>query len=580
MVKNDSSGDERKHSRRSFLRATGVAAASGLAVGGAAGAVIDGVARAGHPGTELGYSPVQARSTPGFDHLVVLMYENRSFDNVLGRLYQDGQPPRGQTYAGLNQGTFSNEAFDGTVVEAHPYEGSTDTIMSAPDPDPGETYPHVNTQLFGTIDPATNQDIYHNGIRAPFNTPPKGVEASMTGFVKDYIINFGNETDGAVPDEMHYRQAMGGFTPEMLPVISTLAREFGVYDHWHAAVPSQTFCNRSFFHAGTSHGYVTNQGGGGYNKWLDAVGGSTIFNRLQDAGKTWRVYYDSEQLVSLTGLLHAAHIQKYWKTNFRDMEQFHKDAVDGNLPDYAFIEPRMVFDHNDMHPPHRLPETGPSGERFYESALSDARAAEVLIASVYRSIKAGASATGSNAMNTAFVMTFDEHGGTYDHVPPPKAVPPSGKPVPGEMGFAFDRLGLRVPAIVISAYTRAGSVIHDEMDHGSIIHTLCQQHGLKPLSHRDDVATGIFNAINLTTPRQPALWPEVHPSYVPANPESFAPSATSRDRGHPLTSPGVGLLGMLLAKYQPGAPIPVDYADAYDVLQKHGRGLFGVRDPD
>jgi phospholipase C len=532
-----------------------------------------------HPTDEqLGFTPVQPRTEPGFDHVVVLMYENRSFDNILGWLYKSSPPTGGQAFEGLQQGHFVNEAFDGTVVEAHPYQGTTDTIMSAPDPDPGETYPHVNTQLFGTIDPQSNQDIFHNGMAAPFNAPADASKPSMSGFVKDYIINFANETDGTVPDAGQYRQAMGGFTPEMLPVISALARNFGVYDHWHAAVPSQTFCNRSFFNAGTSHGYVTNVEGGGYNKWLDATSGTTIFNRLEDAGKTWRVYYDADQLVSLTGLLHAAHIEKYWKTNFRGMEQFEKDCADGNLPDYAFIEPRMVFNHNDMHPPHRVPETGASGERFYESALSDARAAEVLVASVYRSIKGGASKTGSNALNTVLLLTFDEHGGTYDHVPPPRAVPPSGKPEPGEMGFTFDRLGLRVPAIVVSAYTRAGSVIHDEMHHGSIIHTLCQQHGLKPITHRDDQATGIFNAINLTTPRQPALWPDVYPSYVPTNPEASAPSLANDDLRRPLTSPGIGLLGMLLAKYEPTAPIPLDYQDAYAALQKHGVGLFGVSD--
>ncbi len=260
------------------------------------------------------------------------------------------------------------------------------------------------------------------------------------------------------------------------------------------------------------------------------------------------------------------------------MAQFHQDAATGNLPDYAFIEPRMVFNHNDMHPPHRVPETNAAGDQFYESALSDARAAEVLIAEVYRSIKNGASQKGSNAMNTALVMTFDEHGGTYDHVPPPRATPPSGKPEPGEMGFTFDRLGLRVPTIVVSAYTRAGSVINDEMHHGSIVHTICQQHNLKPLTHRDDTAKGIFNAINLTKPRQPALWPDVYPSYVPPNPEAQPPSLANKDLRRPLTSPGIGLLGMLLAKYEPNAPVPQNYADAYAALQKHGIGLFGVSD--
>jgi len=562
-------------SRRAFFTGAGIAA-TGLVAGGIGGASLE--AAVSQPRTEHGFTPLPARSEPGFDHIVVLMYENRSFDNILGWLYEGKQPPLGQRFEGLKTGENSNTSLDGTVVEAHPYQGSTDHIMSSPDPDPGETYPHVNTQLFGTIDPPSNADIFHNGLRPPFNAPQDTSNPTMSGFVKDYEINFTMESQGKTATEEQYRVAMGGFTPDMLPVISTLAQNFGVYDHWFAGVPSQTFCNRSFFNASTSHGYVTNMGGGGYNKWLDAFDGSTIFNRLENAGKSWRVYYDADQLVSLTGMLHAAHIEKYWKSNFRGMEQFHEDARDGNLPDYAFIEPRMVFNHNDMHPPHHFAATEREEDDLYESALSDARAAEALIASVYTSIKNGESKTGSNAMNTAFIMTFDEHGGTYDHVPPPVAVPPSGKPESGEMGFTFDRLGCRVPTIIVSAYTRKGTVINDEMHHGSIIHTLCQLHGLEPLSHRDDQARGIFNAVNLAKPRQPALWPEVYPAYVPANPEAKAPDLAANDPARLLTAPGIGLVGMLLAKYDPTAEVPVNYADAYAVLVKHGKGLFGVRD--
>ncbi|WP_280116160.1 alkaline phosphatase family protein [Leucobacter coleopterorum] len=111
--------------------------------------------------------------------------------------------------------------------------------------------------------------------------------------------------EGRKPSARERDQIMGSFTPEMLPVLSTLAREFGVYDNWHAAVPSQTFCNRSFFHASTSHGFVTNLGGEGYRKWLNAAPTPTVFNRLEEAGLTWKIYFDEMQLVSFTGFIHA-----------------------------------------------------------------------------------------------------------------------------------------------------------------------------------------------------------------------------------------------------------------------------------
>lgn len=182
-------------------------------------------------------------------------------------------------------------------------------------------------------------------------------------------------------------------------------------------------------------------------------------------------------------------------------------------------------------------------------------------------------------MNTMLLVTFDEHGGIYDHVAPPAATPPTKGADPGEMDFRFDRLGARVPAIVISAHTAAGTVINDEMHHGSLVKTLCEQHGLTPLTRRDADATSLRNAVTLKTPRQPALWPDVHVPYVAKNPEAGRTKPTdAAHRDRPLTAPALGLIGLLLAKYEPKAALPRTYGDAYDVLQKHGQGLFGVRD--
>ncbi|AYG03755.1 alkaline phosphatase family protein [Gryllotalpicola protaetiae] len=569
--------DEPAPSRREFLKRAGIGAA-GAAVGGVAAGVGVGVAAAHHTAQSYGFTPLPPRREPGFDHIVVLMFENRSFDHVLGRLYTDGELRAGQQFEGLQHGRHENTAPDGTVVAAHVYEGSTDDVMSRPDPDPGEFYPHVNTQWFGVVDPASNEDFVHNGFREPWNAPADTAHPTMSGFVHDYVLNYRAER-GAEPTVEEYSQVMGGFSPEMLPVFSALARSFAVYDHWHCAVPSQTFCNRSFFHASTSHGFVTNGYTSGPKKWLDAPGVPTIFNRLEDAGKTWRVYYDAEQVISLTGFLHAPSIERYWKTNFRSMEQFAEDAHTGNLPDYAFIEPRMVFDHNDMHPPENRPRVvDVAGQPPFDSAMSDVRAAEALLAEVYAAVRSGASPEGSNAINTALLVTFDEHGGLYDHVPPPRATPPAGRPEPGEMGFTFDRLGGRVPTFVVSAYTEPGTIINEPMDHASLVHTVTQQHGLAPLTHRDANARGIQNAINRTDPRQPQLWPDVPRPYVPRNPEAAKQPPSDADRRRPLTAPGRGLLGLLLARYEPGAPVPETFGDAYDALSKHGYGLFGVRD--
>ncbi|MCR2764136.1 hypothetical protein NQ152_11545 [Microbacterium sp. zg.B48] len=567
----------RDSARRDFLRRAGIGAA-GIAIGGSAGAAFTAAATA-HPPE---FAPLPTRTTPGFDHVVVVMFENRSFDNMLGWLYTADEKSSDE-FDGLAQGSYSNIGPDGEAVPAYVYEGSTDTVMQSPQPDPGETYPHVNTQLFGVVDPQTNEDIRTHGLMPPFNTPPVAATADMSGFVQDFAINFSRDK-GRAPTAEEYRVAMGSFSPAMMPVLSTLAREFAVYDAWHAAVPSQTFCNRLFFHASTSNGYVTNQGGDGYYKWINGPAAPTIFNRLEDAGIPWRIYYDGSQLVSLTGLLHSPVLQPYWKTNFREMGQFAEDAKNGDLPAYSFIEPRMVFNHNDMHPPWgaKVHEdtVDVDGQKVpvYNSALSDVRAGDRLVQDVYDAIRTSASAQGSNAMNTALVITFDEHGGTYDHVPPPAATPPD-RSGPGEMGFTFDRLGVRVPAIVVSAYTAANTVIHDEMHHGSVINTLCRQHGLAPLTLRDQSANPIFNSVNLTEPRQPYTWPQPQALYAGRNPEEDdAAAAAKKHKDRPLTSPAQGLTGLLLARFNPGSKAPATYAEAYDAVVRFGKGLFGTYD--
>lgn len=571
----------RATSRRGFFKIGG-AALAGAAVGGAGGAAI-GASMAGSPRDGFADDPdpfaaLTPRSEPGFDHLVVVMGENRSFDNLLGYLYSRENLPAGETFEGLDFGSYSNTSSDGTVVDAHVYEGDTDRIMSLPDPDPGEEYPHVNTQIFGTVDPASNAKLFGDEMTAPFNAPTHGEKPTMSGFLEDYIINFRRLRKGEDPKPEEARHIMGSFSPEMLPVLSTLASEFAVFDHWYAGVPSQTFCNRSFFHASTSHGFVTNQAGGGYKKWLDAPAAPTVFNRLEDKKVSWKIYIDKLQLVSFTGMLHAQVLEKYWRTeHFGTMEDFYAEAKDGKLPAYAFIEPRMVYDHNDFHPPFGRPREGEvEGEAVFDSAISDVRAGDRLIHDIYEAVRTSASATGSNAVNTLLLITFDEHGGCYDHVPPPAATTPTPDTEAGEMGFTFDRLGCRVPAIAVSAYTRRGSIIHDEMHHGSVIATLSRLHGLKPLNDRDQSANTLMNIVNLDKPRHPADWPVTTPAYTPPNPEESAPRPGEKDQLKPLTPPARGLLGLLIARYgKPGEPEPETFADAYRLLHEHGEELFG-----
>ncbi|WP_157427782.1 alkaline phosphatase family protein [Agromyces salentinus] len=567
-------------SRRDFLKIGGAAAAGAVigSGGGAAAGLAVGQARGFAQGAE-DFAALTPREQAGFDHVVVLMGENRSFDNLLGWLYTPDDVPAGQRFDGLAFGEYANSGPDGVAVPAHVYDGTTDEIMGKPNPDPGEEYPHVNTQLFGIVEPASNAEVEVGDMDDPYNAPRPGQTPTMDGFLTDYVINAERLRNGRQPTPAEANQIMGSFSPEMLPVLSTLAKNFAVFDAWHCAVPSQTFCNRSFFHASTSHGFVTNKHGGGYDKWIDAAPAPTIFNRLEEAGLEWRIYFDELQLVSFTGVLHAPVLEQYWRTDhFATMDRFYDDVRTGRLPAYAFIEPRMVYNHNDFHPPFgKLRESEVDGTEVFDSAVSDVRAGELLVHRIYEAVKTSASTTGSNALNTLLLITFDEHGGTYDHVPPPAASPPFEGQDPGEMGFRFDRLGCRVPAIAISAYTRAGTVVHDEMHHGAVIATLARLHGLKPLTRRDAGANDLFSVVNLDEPRHPWTWPSTTPQFLPPNPQATAPHPAHAHKDKPLSPPARGLLGLLVARFgRADDPEPETYADAYALLHEHGGGLFGV----
>jgi len=460
------------------------------------------------------------------DHVVVLMFENRSFDNLLGRLYEPGEVA---SFEGVTGKNLSNPIPDwvadkgpgGGVV---PYGVATD--MNTPSPDPGEENQHVNTQLYGTIDPLTNRGLLAAKMTAPYNAPSDMLmQPTMDGFVADYISAFTAEL-GKEPSYSEYAQIMAGYTPPQLPVISALARGFATFDHWFCEVPSQTFANRSFFHAATSSGFVVNLGPPESFPVHNVA--ETIFDRLEQQGLSWRVYCDPPSRMSITGLIHAPRLWKHFRTRFVTTDQFLQDCADGTLPTYSFIEPNLMFGHNDMHP--AFDALFPDSEMDPPSSLLGG---EALLAKIYNAIRAATSDTGSNAWNTLLLITFDEHGGTYDHVPPP-VVPAPRSDMAGQLGFHFQRSGVRIPAIAISPWIPAQRVITDHYRSTSVITTLRRRWELgPPLTERDAAAADLSPVFSLDTPRDPDGWPAVSPRPVPPyTGEIPAPDAALRGLGH------------------------------------------------
>src|SRR4051812_45056219 len=168
-------------------------------------------------------------SRNALDHVVVVLFENRSFDNVLGRLYR---PEDGKTYDGVLGKDLSNPipewAEHGGEREVVPYGITAD--MDSPNPDSGEEYFHTNTQLYNTMDDHNRFKI-GEAVTQPWNAPASGATPTMDGFVADYISTFTAEV-GRQPSYDEYAQIMTGYTPEQLPVLSSIARDFGVFDHW------------------------------------------------------------------------------------------------------------------------------------------------------------------------------------------------------------------------------------------------------------------------------------------------------------------------------------------------------------
>jgi phospholipase C len=443
------------------------------------------------------------------DHVVVVMFENRSFDNLLGRLYQPGEVPAFEGVLGtdLTNPIPAWAADRGTGDGTAHYGVAAD--MNTPSPDPGEEYQHVNTQLFGIIDPAANRGVLADAMVAPYNAPldPRQ-RPSMDGFVTDYISAFTAEL-GRAPSYDEYAQIMTGYTPAQLPGISALARGFATFDHWFCEVPSQTFANRSFFHAASSSGFVNNLSPPESFPVHNTA--ETIFERLDAHGLSWRVYCDPPSHMSLTGVIHAPRLWPHFPTRFETTDQFVADCAAGNLPAYSFIEPNLLYGHNDMHPAFDalfpdVPIDPPS------SMLGG----EALLAKIYNAVRSSSSDRGSNAWNTLLLVTFDEHGGTYDHVPPPLAPPPNPGGPPGQLGFGFDRSGLRVPTVAISPWIPEQTVVTAEYRSTSLIATLRARWQLgEPLTGRDAVAADLSPVLSLAQPRDPASWPDVAAPQVP-----------------------------------------------------------------
>jgi phospholipase C len=391
------------------------------------------------------------------EHIVVLVLENRSFDHMLGFLYEDAgnvSAVTKQPFEGLT-GKESNSDAAGTSIPVSALTPGTPYVYFTPGADPGEGFLATNAQLFGQADPAAGTSPTNSGFVTDFAATLTGADAHQP------IIPGTTESD-----------IMRMFTPTLLPVLSGLARGFAVCDHWFSSVPTETLPNRAFLCAATSQGHMDDSPPHEYTV-------QSIFGLLSAHDFDWSIYgYDLPPLTRLNfpDTINAA------ESHFGVFDDFQAAAAAGSLGAYTFLEPSWGSSGNSQHP-------------NYDVSLG-----EQLIHDVYYALRNGP------AWNqTLLIVTYDEHGGCYDHVEPPSGAVPPDNFADTKFGFDFTRFGVRVPAVLVSPLIAPGTVFRPPgtvpLDHTSILKTVETRWGLPPLTARDAAAPGVGDVLTLAQPR-------------------------------------------------------------------------------
>jgi phospholipase C len=405
-------------------------------------------------------------------HIFVLVFENRSFDHLLGfsNIWgQDSvthQPTRINGLGGGEDNIFNGISY--TVSQPADYALSID---------PNHEFPNVLVQLCGV------GSTYSSGGSYPsiFNS----------GFVASYVASGG----GGAPGEV-----MKCFSPYQLPVLNSVAEEFVICDNWHASLPGPTWPNRFFVHGASSAGLDHSPSLKDVVIWEGLSGfdfkNGTVFDQLQASKLEWRIYAGDDFPT-------AAALKGVSVTDAHDYGNFAQDVSSSQYPAaYTFIEPsyNVLSDYkcsNSQHP------------------LDDVTRGEMLLKHTYEALRSSPLWESS-----LLVITWDEHGGFYDHVAPPAAVPP-GDTKPNndnsQFGFGFDRYGPRVPCVIVSPRIPRNLIDHRMYDHSSIPALLEACFGLKPMTERDAQANNPIRLLSLATPRDDA------PTTLPSPAQSGVP---------------------------------------------------------
>jgi phospholipase C len=369
--------------------------------------------------------PAGTATISQIEHIVVLMMENHSYDNKLGLLGRDGAD-------GFQLGA------DGKPTATNPYaSGDVQHAFAMP----------TTCQLRGK--PSQTWQDSHSQF----------ADGRNTGFVES----------GSGP------VAMGYWQPADQPFYSSLARIFPIADRYFCSVLGPTFPNRRYLISATSLGMINDTLPG----FTSYPPNGTIFDRLDDAGITWKDYCSTLGVVISTTELYPELYARNVGTNVVGIEHFFADAAAGTLPGFSLVEPNYLLGSEED------PQNIAVGEQFAASVINAVMA-------------------GPGWESTLLIWTYDEHGGYYDHVPPPPAVAPDDVPpdttsgVPAYNGFA--QYGFRVPCAIVSPWARPGYVSHETFDHTSICALVEAKWNLPAMTRRDANAGAMLDMLDLQQP--------------------------------------------------------------------------------
>jgi phospholipase C len=422
--------------------------------------------------------PPQSKGLETLEHIIFTMQENRSFDHYFGKMPE---------YRRKNNIPGADD-IDGWPADASNPALQDVGVGNSIDPSkPPVTPYHISTQCHENLSCTWNESHRNWNFFEPSSDAPK-----LDGFVA-VAGRWSRANRGASPTPVDFagRRAMGFYTEEDIPFYYALASQFAMSDRHFCSLLSHTLPNRLYLLGGSSFGHINSLRP---EEGDTIIRANSIFDVLDEAGISWKIYMrDKDVPGSFTFYSgFTGYNRKGGKANpnIVDAEQFFADAASGNLPKVAMIE-SGVNTGLDEHP------------------RNDVQAGVAYMSRFFRALMKSPVWTKS-----AMILTYDEHGAFYDHVVPPKAVKPDDMepvfPNTGDVRAAFDRLGFRVPLVVVSPWVKKHFVSHEVTDHTSILKLIERRFNLPPLTKRDGAAND-FSAMfdfNQMSWEQPPELPE------------------------------------------------------------------------